>query len=113
MSTMNGFDPNYPRPDDTGTWPHFQSKPVPKDGGPAFPAEGPRMGQFECFGMSLRDYFAAKAMQAELATCGVPGEACKALVESAGRDGIDPVRKMARNAYEIADAMLAAREAQP
>ena len=82
-----------------------------KDGGPAFPivAEDTIYTVFER-GMSLRDHFAAKAMHAELTTCGVPGEACEALVEAARRDGIDPVRKIARNAYEVADAMIAERE---
>lgn len=86
-----------------------------KDGGPAFPLRADRNDAGGICdprepGMSMRDYFAAKAMHAELTTCGVPGEACEALVEAARRDGIDPVRKIARNAYEIADAMLAERE---
>lgn len=48
------------------------------------------------YGMELRDYFAAKAMQAYLA-----------------HDGADHVNEIgvARWAYEMADAMLKAREA--
>jgi len=59
-------------------------------GGPAFPYEN----RYEHEGMTLRDYFAAKAMQACIAK-GAPlifiDIACKA--------------------YEMADAMLRAREA--
>jgi hypothetical protein len=35
----------------------------PDGGGPAFPSHG-TMGEVVCEGMSLRDYFAAKAIQA-------------------------------------------------
>jgi hypothetical protein len=63
---------------------------------PAFPVKGfqTRAGQgfvnIEAQGMTLRDYFAAKAMQALL-------------------DG-DYYDATARMAYDMADAMLAARE---
>lgn len=64
-----------------------------KDGGPAFPISV--MGETikRCDGMSLRDYFAAKAML-----------------------GLDVTRYaggytlLAENAYKMADAMLAERE---
>lgn len=65
---------------------------VPKDnGGPAFPSAGYRDN-----GMTLRDYFAAKAMQAEIArsTRGVE----------------DSERDIVESAYDYADAMLEARE---
>jgi hypothetical protein len=59
-------------------------------GGPAFPLNWEQKGEFWAFGMTLRDYFAAKAMQglmlAEIGTH-VPSEA-----------------------YRIADAMMKARE---
>lgn len=84
-----------------------------KDGGPAFPAEGPSVGQFDSPGLSMRDYFAAKAMHAELMTAGVPGDACNALVHEAERNGCDIEEQVAWNAYRMADAMLAAREVQP
>jgi hypothetical protein len=64
-------------------------------------------------GMTLRDYFAAKAMHAELMTCGVPGKAADSMIKRAKELGVDPIRHMANNAYEMADAMLAAREAKP
>ena len=64
-----------------------------KDGGAAFP----RSGNDDCtseFGMTLRDYFAGKALAGLLAS---------------GEDSID-AETNAHDAYIIADAMLAARE---
>jgi len=58
-------------------------------GGPAFPYEN----RYEHEGMTLRDYFAAKAMQA---------------IVSNG--DVDP-QKISQASYIIADAMLKAREA--
>jgi hypothetical protein len=64
-----------------------------KDGGQAFPVTdmngGPASG-----GMSLRDYFAAAAMQGMLAS----------------PDGDGHIERYAVGAYQIADAMIAARE---
>jgi hypothetical protein len=62
---------------------------------------------------TLRDKFAAKAMHAELMTCGVPGKACNALIAAAANAGRKVEEQIAFNAYEMADAMLRAREAQP
>jgi hypothetical protein len=59
--------------------------------------------------MTLRDYFAAKAMHAHLITDTVPGEACDALIDAAMKAGSDPIDQIALNAYEVADAMLRAR----
>ena len=59
-------------------------------GGPAFPIKGPIMTSDEQ-GMTLRDYFAAKAMQARAQKYSHEGD-------------------VSRNAYKIADAMLKARE---
>jgi hypothetical protein len=63
---------------------------IEQTGGPAFP------NSFEkpYHGMTLRDYFAAKAMQAEL------------------QDGvhIDAMPTVAKRAYKMADVMLKARE---
>jgi hypothetical protein len=72
-----------------------------KDGGPAFPTNEERfpdgaMCQEATYGMQLRDYFAAKAMQGFAAD----GE-CRF------QEGITG---MAKKAYEWADAMLKARE---
>jgi hypothetical protein len=77
-------------------------------GGPAFPVPG--LQEYEEFnGMTLRDYFAVKALPAILAqdengiTAYAPG--------SKFGDGSTAAQNWARNAYEIADAMLAARGA--
>ena len=59
------------------------------DGGKAFPNHDPTQGSE--WGMTLRDYFAAKAMQ---------------IFISDGRDDVDT----SRNAYAMADAMLEARK---
>ncbi|WP_241065250.1 MULTISPECIES: hypothetical protein [Achromobacter] len=71
--------------------------PAINDGGPAFPALYEGSTRPDAMGMTLRDYFAAKAMQGEVAAChekrAVPEE-------------------VARYAYAVADAMLAARGAQ-
>jgi hypothetical protein len=64
------------------------------DGGPAFPTPRYERGDMYSLGMSLRDYFAAKAMQGFLSR---PGS-------------VDP-KQDAALAYMLADAMLAAREA--
>lgn len=78
-----------------------------KDGGPAFPVPSPcydhvEMG--ELYGMTLWDYFAAKSMQAGLATARAESE--DVLVEK-----VLPV--VAKISYAMADAMLAARESKP
>ena len=62
---------------------------TPADGGGAFPVAHSYLIQP---GMSLRDYLAAKAMQA--------------LAQKYSHEG-----DISRNAYKIADAMLKAREA--
>lgn len=64
------------------------------NGGPALPSHG-SMGEVVQEGMTLRDYFAAKAMS------GICAHA-----DTWGRD----VSEIAGVAYEIADAMLKARQ---
>lgn len=61
---------------------------------PAFPQERvlPDGSHEECEGLSVRDYFAAKAMQGLLAS-----------------DTFAPVSEFVRRAYEIADAMMEER----
>lgn len=72
-------------------------------GGPAFPVGSGDMR--DPTGMSLRDYFAAKAIQ---------GLACsdQTLWPSGADESDDPTDAlfMARTAYMIADAMLKARD---
>jgi len=69
-------------------------------GGPAFPVHPDMAAQLNCIpsssdaGMSLRDYFAAKAMQAILSN----------------PDYGDEDSSLAGAAYYVADAMLKARE---
>jgi hypothetical protein len=76
-----------------------------KDGGPAFarPAgdyNGTKNGNGANRGMSLRDYFAAKALAALIVYPTKDGENC----------GAKAVPKLAKWAYEYADAMLEARQ---
>ena len=82
------------------------------DGGPAFPNVPDGAGEAWADwdkGMTLRDYFAAKAMHAHLITDTVPGPACDALVDAAFKAGRDPIHHLALNSYEVADFMLLAR----
>jgi hypothetical protein len=75
---------------------HCERTDRPKDGGSAFPVT-PTDRSWQIadtqMGMSLRDYFAAAAMQGMLAS----------------PDGDGHVERHAVGAYQIADAMLAAR----
>jgi hypothetical protein len=76
-----------------------------KDGGPAFPLAEPGNCVSASEGMSLRDYFAAKAMPAMYRDFWDDFRA--------GRNGCVPEdwrMGIALDAYAIADAMLAARE---
>lgn len=81
------------------------------DGGSAFPSsgvvlhDGRQQGAYE--GMALRDYFAAKAMQAQLSN---PANDAKALAAAMNNLGLsDPTAAVCRVAYTIADAMLKER----
>lgn len=62
------------------------------DGGPAFPTPRYERGEMYSLGMTLRDYFAAKAMQGMLTRPGSVNPAQDAVF-----------------AYHVADAMLEAR----
>ena len=73
----------------------------PKTGGPAFPSEyfDPQLQRSRAVnGMTLRDYFAAKAMQGILSATLTPNTTWS-------QDDA------AETAYNVADAMLKAREA--
>jgi hypothetical protein len=77
-------------------------------GGPAFPTEsaqqtGTHTWHYE--GMTLRDYFAAKAMQAFISAY-----PCQAIDSEDGGTPVDP-QSIAGDAYDVADAMLRARGA--
>ena len=78
------------------------------NGGPAFPLQsiGPDFAPGYA-GMSLRDYFAAKAMQGDWAA---QGAACGMFVPDSDDDLF---ARSARMYYRMADAMLAARKEKP
>jgi len=78
------------------------------DGGPAFPITERNGSNSGMPGMSLREYYAGQLMHGELTTCGVPGEACEALVRAAADKGMDPIDLMAQNAMDGADALIRA-----
>ena len=65
-------------------------------GGPAFPLKGPSMQSDAC-GMTLRDYFATRAMQGFVDEVGCNSD----------QKWFDEI---AEGAYKVADAMLKARE---
>lgn len=71
-----------------------------EDGGPAFP-RNPHSGEPSDDGMTLRDYFAAKALPA----------LCADYRDGARQTGFDHgwMDGVAMDAYEMADAMLKAR----
>jgi hypothetical protein len=68
----------------------------------AFPQKEPLTS--DAPGMTLRDYFAAKAMQAGLTGATLPG------LDSGHPAAVEAVQKAAAAFYLIADAMMAARE---
>jgi hypothetical protein len=83
-----------------------------KDGGPAFPqpcaeiqGRAVNSSEFGFPGMSLRDYFAARALPLLIE-----------IASKSGRDGdpginvVDAAEQITRRAYFIADAMLAQRD---
>jgi hypothetical protein len=81
-----------------------------KDGGPAFPMkeivcdDGEPVLVTQCYpGMSLRDYFAAKAMQGMLSSWYSVGDNYE-------HNGLVSEKIISKESYKIADAMLKARE---
>lgn len=70
-----------------------------QDGGSAFPIVHPNGMGVQYYGMSLRDYFAAKAANG---LCANPS-----WLQEVGGD--EAVNVVAKASYELADAMLAAR----
>lgn len=74
------------------------------NGGPAFPTvDANRAEDYGTYGMTLRDYFAAKAMQAIISSDGKIAQMCK-------EAGIGPLEAVPIAAYSMADAMLEMRE---
>jgi len=74
------------------------------NGGPAFPYNFPPDNPFGGEGMSLRDWFAGQAL------VWVASMPAAALNEAAKEQGMTEAEVMALAAYDVADAMLAARE---
>ena len=74
------------------------------DGGPAFPVAG----YSAFYGLSVRDYFAAKALIAFLGS----KQALNAMADTLPRDanGEEIKAHIAGLCYDMADAMIAARE---
>ena len=80
------------------------------NGGPAFPNSN--RSRFDATGMTLRDYFAAKALPMVSKECEqvTAAEAIKELGIEAPYDySVHWPALIAKRAYEMADAMLAAR----
>ena len=71
------------------------------NGGPAFPfaCQGPTTAPETYYGMTLREYFAGQAISQIIATCA-----------NDTTHGMTKADYFAGRAYEIADAMLKARE---
>lgn len=61
-------------------------------------------------GMTLRDWFAGHLAAAEVASAGANFDAAEALAEAADIAGQTIPERIAFNAYEVADAMLAERQ---
>ena len=78
-----------------------------KDGMPAFPGTEANGLNNGCPGLSMRDYFAAKALQGLLANPGGPIQANDRCGWSFCNCNIEQV---ASEAYGFADAMIKARE---
>jgi len=76
-------------------------------GGPAFPQKEPLTSDWE--GMTLRDYFAAKAVAALIAEP-MWNEMQVAMVLEIGRKPLAGAELYASAAYALADAMLEARK---
>jgi len=70
--------------------------------------EGVEAQQSAFFSVTLRDYFAAKAMQAGLACLQEPSTAAS-ICEQARGLGIKVEQMFAADSYKVADAMLAER----
>lgn len=79
----------------------------PKDGGSAFPNPDIRLKTRT--GMTLRDYFAAAAMQSVLKSCGDLKCYYEHCAGSKGDNYIPIPSSVAAYCFELADAMLAER----
>lgn len=78
-------------------------------GGAAFPSRDSVSRLPNNEGMTLRDYFAAAAMNADLISSGALDGPANALAEAAIANNRTVEDQIAFNAYALADAMLKAR----
>lgn len=105
------YDPS-DRPDECSRE-EFEAAMKIDDGGPAFPFQPKDGSGYPCAehapGMALRDYFAAAALQGEIASTAGP-ESAEATAYAAAQSGLSVETQIARNCYAMADAMLAARK---
>lgn len=81
-------------------------------GGPAFPGLHPsKECHYQETGMTLRDYFAAKAMQALVTKCGaMEDDMCDPQAMPMADEDAPNVDQIAVYSYAQADAMLEARK---
>ena len=79
-----------------------------KTGGPAFPIEV--NSEMTCLGMTLRDYFAAKAMQGILSGLSSNKEMAMLAQNAWHKKGQTDYEYVCEQAHKYADAMLKARE---
>lgn len=75
------------------------------DGEPAFPVQD--ASKWQAHGMTLRDYFAAKSMPALI---GTPYHCVRLGLDGDSVPAPDSYSTLASDAYELADAMLKARQ---
>lgn len=82
-----------------------------KTGGPAFPCTEANYSdpKWTAEGISIRDYFAAKALEG-LCAATSSDDVRQMYVNNANGNGIDAKEQVAKSAYGYADAMLAARQ---
>lgn len=76
-------------------------------GGPAFPTP---VHNLKNDGMTLRDYFAAKALQGYVSGVLSDMEMSTHVLRAADRKGLSSEEYFAKKSYELADAMLEARD---
>ncbi|HDS1682144.1 TPA: hypothetical protein QEM39_003721 [Pseudomonas putida] len=83
----------------------YECQPATQGEQPAFPVQASDYGGHgTCFGLTIRDYFAAKAMQGYLANAWQAQE-----LDSLGESSAQQMATVAEISYSMADAMLAAR----
>jgi hypothetical protein len=83
------------------------------DGGPAFPEtrwDDKTRQEVQWCGMTLRDYFAAKALSGLLSDSTITAPCISNTPEGIEKERREFAQEMAKSAYRFADAMLAERD---